>query len=86
MTCSIVSPEKSVTLEDVKYVSVPGTLGKFGIMPHHTHLISSLEAGRVRITLSDNQLDHYLLPQGGFVEVKNEMITIVAQKIMQVTE
>lgn len=83
MTCNIVSPETSIVIENVKYVQVPGTMGCFGIMPKHAHLVSALEPGNVRITYSDKSQGYYSLPAGGFVEVNNDFISIVAESITE---
>lgn len=86
MTCNIVSPESEVVIEDVKYVLVPGALGNFGIMPRHAHLVSSLVPGSVRVTYADSSQGFYSLPAGGFVEVRDNVVSIVAESITQTFE
>lgn len=86
MTCNIVSPETLVSFEDVKYVQLPGTQGCFGILPRHAHLISSLEQGTMRITQADKSNKFFLLQSGGFVEVKNDVISIVAESITEIAK
>lgn len=65
-------------MEGVQLVQVPGAKGSFGILPRHAHLVSSLTSGRVRIVKGDKDEVAYTLPEGGFVEVKDNVVSIVA--------
>ncbi|MBQ9470812.1 MAG: hypothetical protein IJU72_07675 [Bacteroidales bacterium] len=78
MTCNLISPEQTLSLEGVRLVQVPGTKGSFGILPRHAHLVSSLTHGQVRIVKGDSDEVLYPLPEGGFVEVKDDVVSIVA--------
>lgn len=80
MTCNLISPESVVAIEDVRYVQVPGAKGSFGILPRHAHLVSSLVAGRVRVRNAKSETV-YVLSQGGFVEVKDNVVSIIAEVI-----
>ena len=80
MTCNLISPESVVAIEDVCYVQVPGAKGSFGILPKHAHIVSTLVNGRVRVRCGQTEIA-YILPQGGFVEVKNNVVSIIAEVI-----
>lgn len=73
----ILTPEKVVLNESVESVTAPGTLGEFGVLPGHAPLVSTLGTGEVRIK-KDNQ-DQFLAISGGFAEVGNNKVTILAE-------
>ena len=80
MTCNLISPESAITIDDVRYVQVPGAKGSFGILPRHAHLVSSLVEGRVRVRNAKSETI-YVLSQGGFVEVKDNVVSIIDESI-----
>lgn len=82
MTCNLISPESAITIDDVRYVQVPGAKGSFGILPRHAHLVSSLVEGRVRVRNAKSETI-YELSQGGFVEVKDNVVSIIAESIAE---
>ncbi|MBR7067985.1 MAG: F0F1 ATP synthase subunit epsilon [Bacteroidales bacterium] len=82
MTCNLISPESAITIDDVRYVQVPGAKGSFGILPRHAHLVSSLVEGRVRVRNAKSETI-YVLSQGGFVEVKDNVVSIIAESIAE---
>ncbi len=45
----IVTAERAVYSEDVEMVIAPGVQGQLGILPHHTPLMTTLQAGELRI-------------------------------------
>ncbi len=46
---SIVTPNGEIFNDDVKSVSLPGKEGEFGVLPHHSSLVSSLTVGVIEI-------------------------------------
>ena len=54
LTLKIVSPEKIEFTGEVESVKVPGTQGNFEILTNHAPIISTLEAGDIRIVLPDS--------------------------------
>ena len=46
----IVTVERLVYSGDVDLVSAPGVMGRLGILPKHTSLLTALEAGELRFT------------------------------------
>lgn len=74
MKLEIISPESILFQGEVDNVSLPGTAGLFDILPHHTPLIAALKAGTIRYTT--NEKKQALKIQNGFVEVKDETISV----------
>jgi F0F1-type ATP synthase epsilon subunit len=42
-----------VLSDRVNSVTLPGVLGELTILPHHTHIVTSLKPGRVKYTKMD---------------------------------
>lgn len=72
----IVTPEKKVFTGDVSFVVVPGELGELGILPNHAPLVSGLKIGIVRVQQEGKPFKVAI--SGGFVEVRNNKVTILA--------
>ena len=72
----VITPERSVLSETVDFVSVPGLGGEMGILPGHTPLISQLQTGV--LTYTQGALTEHLLVSGGFVEVNNDRVSVLA--------
>lgn len=73
----IVSPEAMIYDGQVDSVTLPGESGKFQILAHHAPLISSLTGGE--ICYEAGQESHSLHIQEGFVEVKNNQISVCVE-------
>lgn len=73
----IVSPERLVYEGKVSLVTFPGGAGKFQVMADHAPLISTLAAGEVKYVAGKET--HSLQIKGGFVEVKNNQISVCAE-------
>ncbi len=73
----IISPERTVFDGEVEIVTVPGTAGRFTVLPHHAPIISSLEQGEVVYEVAGERQAYAI--RGGFIEVnKNEVSICVA--------
>lgn len=82
----ILSPEKTLFNGVVSKVALPGTKGRFTVLPRHAALISSLEKGvihfsEVRNADKPNEAIEHIVPiHRGFVEVKdNEVVACVEE-------
>jgi len=73
----VVTPDRLVLSESVDIVMAIGSLGEFGILPNHVPFLSPLMAGELRYR-KDNQLD-YMVVTGGFVEVSQNKVTVLAE-------
>src|ERR671914_1658198 len=72
----VVTPERRVLSEAVDSVTVPGLGGELGILPGHTALISQLQTGVLSYTQGGTT--RRLLVSGGFVEVNNDRVSVLA--------
>lgn len=80
----IVTPERRVLGLEVEQVRAPGAEGSFGVLPGHTPFISVMEPGELVFT-AGGQSHHYFVG-GGFVEVGNDKVTVLAESAERVEE
>jgi F-type H+-transporting ATPase subunit epsilon len=72
----IITPEKIVLDEAVDSVSLPTTEGEITILPDHIALISTLASGDIVARV--NGEDVPMAVSGGFIEVSNNQVKILA--------
>ncbi len=72
----IVTPEKVVFSEEVDFVVAPGVDGELGFLPEHAPLVSALKIGELRVQQGGK--DFKFAVSGGFVEVKNSRVVVLA--------
>jgi F-type H+-transporting ATPase subunit epsilon len=52
----LITPDKNLISDDFEMVVVPGEEGDFGVLPHHSNLISQIRPG-VLNTYKNNKID-----------------------------
>jgi F-type H+-transporting ATPase subunit epsilon len=72
----IVTAERLVFSEDADIVMVPGVEGELGILPHHAPIMTMIKPGEVLVRKGTEE--YSLAVSGGFLEVKPDHITILA--------
>jgi len=78
----LVTPEKLVRSEDVYMVVVPGTEGDFGVLEQHMPLMSSIrDDAELAIYREEKGAPEMLRIQGGFAEVSETGLTVLAERI-----
>ncbi|MFC1911630.1 F0F1 ATP synthase subunit epsilon [Chloroflexota bacterium] len=73
----IVTVERAVYSDDVDMVIAPGVAGELGILRHHTPLMTTLQAGELRI-IKKGKAEVPLAISGGFLEVRPDKIVVLA--------
>jgi F-type H+-transporting ATPase subunit epsilon len=73
----VVTPERRVLSESVNSVTVPGRGGEMQILPGHAALISELQTGV--LTYNQDGTNFQLHVSGGFVEVSDDRISVLAE-------
>jgi F-type H+-transporting ATPase subunit epsilon len=76
MKLDILTPEKSLYSGEAVSVKFPGTAGVFEVLDHHAPIISTLEAGQIRVRPANGE-DMYFDINAGFVEVLNNVVTVM---------
>lgn len=74
----IVTPDRKVFGDEVQMVIARGGAGDLGILPGHTPLVTTLKISAVRIKMNDGT-EQLVAVSGGFMEVKPEKVTILAE-------
>lgn len=74
----LVTPEKRVLSVQADEAIVPGATGLFGVRPGHTPFLSLMEPGV--LTLREGTSSQNFFIDGGFVEVNNDEVLILADQ------
>ncbi len=74
---SIVTPDGSVVTEKFEMVSARTAAGDIGVMAGHIPLVAPLTIGAVRLKKANKT--EWLAVSGGFLEVRHDQVTILAQ-------
>ena len=72
----IVTAEQLVFSEEVDMVVVPGVDGEMAVLPHHAPLMTMLQPGELIVRRQGE--DMFLAVTGGFLEVRPDRVTILA--------
>ena len=74
--CSIVTPDKIIFEGQAEYAVVQAFDGEMGFLYNHAPLISELGIGEIR--LRNNSDIQYLVVEGGFVEIRDNVLNVLA--------
>lgn len=83
--CEVVTAERAVFDDQVDMVVAPGIEGQLGILPHHAPLMTALTFGELVIHRQDQE-DEYIAIGGGFMEVRPDHVTILADSAERAEE
>jgi len=81
----IVSPERLLLSRPVDMVVIPAAEGEMGVLPRHAPMIVLLRGGTVRL-YQGGQVTDRLFVSGGFAEVTEERVTVLADEATPVAE
>jgi F-type H+-transporting ATPase subunit epsilon len=73
----IVTPERLAYEGEVDAVTVPGSEGELGILPHHAPLVSTLGVGELRIR-KGGEVEFFAIA-GGFLQVRPDKVVVMAE-------
>jgi len=77
LALEVATPTRLVVAETVHEVVVPGSQGYFGVLPGHAPLLATLGVGELMYRKGNTQ--SYLALTGGFAEVRNDKVIILAE-------
>ena len=77
ITVNVVTPDGPVVDAEVEMVSTKAKSGDLGIMAGHIPLVAPLDIAAVRLKNGNNT--EYIAVSGGFLEVRPDVVTILAQ-------
>lgn len=81
---SIVTPVRSMKLDDISYVRCPGLDGLFGVLQNHQEGIFALSVGEVKIIKGGKS--EYFSIGGGFAEIISDKIKLLVESIESSSE
>ena len=81
----LITPNKSLISDEYDMVVVPGEEGDFGVLPHHSNLISQIRPG-VLNTYKNNKIDKSFFIYSGFAEVSNNKLIVLSDTAFDVNE
>lgn len=74
---NVVTPDGPIYNGEAEMVSTKAKSGELGILPNHIPMVAPLQIGAVRIKKGGKT--EFIAVSGGFLEVRPEKITILAQ-------
>ncbi len=80
MRIEIITPDTKIYEGEIRSVRVPGRKGSFQVLKDHAPIISTLEAGLVRIVDEDNKVVNFEI-ESGVIEVKANKIILLAESV-----
>lgn len=84
MQLEIVTPEKNIYKGNVDELYINTVEGEIGILPHHVNLFTKIEPGELRLKISGRE--QFMAITGGFLEVSNNKVTILADYAVHAEE
>lgn len=84
MFIEIITPDEKVFEGEVTSATFPGSDGSFQVLNNHAPMISTLGKGDMKfIKIVDKKpKETHILIEGGVVEVLNNKVTVLAEKIL----
>ena len=76
LTLEVATPTRLVVAETVDEIVAPGSQGYFGVLPGHAAFLTTLGVGELMYRIGRDE--HYLAMAGGFAEVRNDKVIILA--------
>jgi F-type H+-transporting ATPase subunit epsilon len=76
LTLELATPMRLLLSESVDEVVAPGSEGYFGVLPGHAPFLTTLGIGLV--TYKIGREEHHVVVSGGFAEVRNDKVIILA--------
>ncbi len=72
----VVTPSRLLLDDVVDEVTAPGALGEFGVLPDHIAFLTLLAPGE--LSYKEGPARHYLAVSGGYAEVLDNVMTVLA--------
>lgn len=80
----IISPKGVIYQGETPHAVFPGVMGSFAVYPQHAPIISALAAGKIRYYAG--QQERTIDITSGFIEVKDDVVTVCVEGTGEVAE
>jgi len=75
----VITPTQTMINEEVEMVVVPGSEGHFGVLPLHSHTLSTLNRGIVTV-YENNDASNEIIIDGGIADVTPQGCSILVER------
>jgi len=82
MFLEVLSPGKTIFSGDIKLIKVPGSGGSFEVMNNHAPIISTLDAGDVRVVIDEDTTRLFNI-SGGVIQVVANKVIVLAESVTE---
>lgn len=82
----LVTPERLERSGEAHMVVVPGSEGEFGVLVGHAPMMATVRDGEIAIFETENSAAVRFRISGGFAEVSEQGLTVLAEKLEPVTD
>ena len=86
LSVEIITPQRLVQKSKGDLLIVPTTTGVLGIRSGHLPLVATLKAGEIEIRSDDQEESEFLVVSGGFLEIINDHVRILADSAERADE
>ena len=81
----LITPNKNLVSGEFDMVVVPGEEGDFGVLPHHSNIISQIRPGLLN-TYKNDKIDKSFFLSSGFAEVSNNKLIVLSETAFDINE
>lgn len=80
----VVTPTRKIMDKEIDFLMIRTTEGDMGILANHSPLVAELATGEMKARINGAEEFYYV--SGGFMEISNNKVTILADEAMDVRE
>ena len=81
----LITPNKNLISGEFDMVVVPGEEGDFGVLPHHSNIISQIRPGLLN-TYKNDKIDKSFFLYSGFAEVSDNKLIVLSETAFDINE
>ena len=81
----LITPDKNLVSGEFDMVVVPGEEGDFGVLPHHSNIISQIRPGLLN-TYKNDKIDKSFFLYSGFAEVSDNKLIVLSETAFDINE
>ena len=83
---SVVTQVKKILEQEAGYLRLRTSEGDIGILPNHASFVAELSMGKMEIESPNKDRRNIYFLSGGFLEISNNQVTIIADEILPIEE
>ena len=83
---SVVTQVKKILEQEAGYLRLRTSEGDIGILPNHAPFVAELSMGKMGIESPNKDRRNIYFLSGGFLEISNNQVTIIADEILPIEE